>query len=124
MYLSTSPEKRFDCIDIDPYGSPHRYLDGALQAIKDGGILLVTATDMAVLSGNAPDACYAKYGSVPLRMKCCHEMALRILLYCLDSIANRYGKYIVPLLSVSVDFYIRVFIRVYTGQAQCKLSIT
>lgn len=34
--------------------------------------------------------------------------------------AGRYGRYIVPLLSVSVDFYIRVFVRVYNGQIQCK----
>lgn len=34
--------------------------------------------------------------------------------------AGRYGRYIEPLLSVSVDFYIRVFVRVFTGQKKCK----
>ncbi|XP_017838195.2 probable tRNA (guanine(26)-N(2))-dimethyltransferase [Drosophila busckii] len=124
MYLSTAPEKRFDVVDLDPYGCPNRFLDGALQCIVDGGLLLVTATDMAVLAGNAPEACYVKYGSVPLRMKCCHEMALRILLHCIESHANRHGKYIEPLLSVSADFYVRIFVRVYSGQAQCKFSMS
>lgn len=124
MYLSSKPENRFDCIDLDPYGSPSRYLDAALQAIKDGGLLLVTATDMAVLTGNSPQSCYVKYGAVPLKTSCCHEMALRILLKCIESIANRYGKYIEPLLSVSVDFYIRVFVRVFVGPANCNLSLT
>ncbi|XP_039490274.1 probable tRNA (guanine(26)-N(2))-dimethyltransferase [Drosophila santomea] len=124
MYLSTHPEKRFDAVDLDPYGCPNRFLDGAMQCLVDGGLLLVTATDMAVLAGNAPEACYVKYGSVPLRMKCCHEMALRILLHCIESHANRYGKYIEPLLSISADFYIRIFVRVYVGQAQCKLSMS
>ncbi|XP_017115951.1 probable tRNA (guanine(26)-N(2))-dimethyltransferase [Drosophila elegans] len=124
MYLSTHPEKRFDAVDLDPYGCPNRFLDGAMQCLVDGGLLLVTATDMAVLAGNAPEACYVKYGSVPLRMKCCHEMALRILLHCIESHANRHGKYIEPLLSISADFYVRIFVRVYAGQAQCKLSMS
>ncbi|XP_017153806.1 probable tRNA (guanine(26)-N(2))-dimethyltransferase isoform X2 [Drosophila miranda] len=124
MYLSTAQEKRFDAVDLDPYGCPNRFLDGAMQCLVDGGLLLVTATDMAVLAGNAPEACYVKYGSVPLRMKCCHEMALRILLHCIESHANRHGKYIEPLLSVSADFYVRIFVRVHVGQAHCKLSMS
>lgn len=74
MYTSTSAEKRFTVIDLDPYGSPTRFLDGAVQSISDGGLLLITATDMAVLAGGTPEACYVKYGSVPLKMKACHEM--------------------------------------------------
>lgn len=124
MYTSTSSEKRFDAIDLDPYGCPNRFLDGAIQSISDGGLLLVTATDMAVLAGNTPEACFAKYGTVPLRNKACHEMALRILLRTIEGHANRYGRYIEPLLCVSVDFYIRIFVRVFTGQNQCKYSMS
>ena len=124
MYLSTSSGKQFDCIDLDPYGCPNRFLDGAIQSLVEGGLLLVTATDMAVLAGNAPEACYVKYGSVPLRMKSCHEMALRILLHCIETHANRYGKYIVPLLSISADFYVRIFVRVFSSQAMCKFSMS
>ena len=49
-------------------------------------------------------------------------MALRIVLQSIESHANRYGRYIVPLLSLSIDFYVRLFVRVYTGQKQCKKS--
>lgn len=124
MYISASERKRFTAIDLDPYGGPNQFLDAAIQSVEEGGLLLVTATDMAVLAGNTPEACIAKYGSVPLRTKACHEMALRILLRCLEGHANRYGRYIKPLLSLSVDFYARVFVRVYTGQFQCKESST
>ncbi|XP_030380509.1 probable tRNA (guanine(26)-N(2))-dimethyltransferase [Scaptodrosophila lebanonensis] len=124
MYLSTPAAKRFDAVDLDPYGCPNRFLDGAIQCLVNGGLLLVTATDMAVLAGNMPEACFAKYGSVPLRMKCCHEMALRILLHCIETHANRYGKYVEPLLSISADFYVRIFLRVHVGQAQCKYSMS
>ncbi|XP_318825.5 tRNA (guanine(26)-N(2))-dimethyltransferase [Anopheles gambiae] len=122
MYMSTKPEQRFTAIDLDPYGHPTRFLDGAVQSIEDGGLLLITATDMAVLAGNTPEACYVKYGSVPLKTKACHEMALRILLRCIETTATRYGRYMKPLLSISADFYIRVFVRIYTGQYACKKS--
>lgn len=122
MYLSTSYEKRFTVIDLDPYGSPTRFLDGAVQSLADGGLLLVTATDMAVLAGGTPEACYVKYGSIPLRTKACHEMALRILLRTIEGTATRYGRYIRPLLSVSADFYIRVFVRIFTSPLACKHS--
>ena len=122
MYTSTSFNKRFTVIDLDPYGHPCRFLDGAVQSIEEGGLLLVTATDMAVLAGNSPEACYVKYGSVPLKTKACHEFALRILLRCIETTATRYGRYIKPLLSISADFYIRVFLRVFTSQYACKKS--
>lgn len=48
--------------------------------------------------------------------------ALRIILHSLDSRANCYQRFIVPLLSISADFYIRVFVRVFTGQAKVKAS--
>lgn len=57
MYTSTSYDKRFTAIDLDPYGGPNKFLDGAIQSIQEGGLLMVTATDMAVLAGNTPEAC-------------------------------------------------------------------
>jgi hypothetical protein len=38
------------------------------------GLLCVTCTDMAVLAGSCPDACFAEYGSMALRGSFCHEM--------------------------------------------------
>ena len=112
--------KKFDVVDLDPYGGPTIFLDGAVQSVAEGGLLCVTATDMAVLAGNAPETCYTKYGAISLKSKGCHEMALRIMLQSIESNANRYGRYIVPLLSMSIDFYIRVFVRVYTSQVRLR----
>lgn len=120
MYKHKHPSKRFAAIDLDPYGCPSVFLDAAVQSVQDGGLLLITATDMAVLAGNSPETCYCKYGAVSLKTKCCHEMALRIMLQCIESHANRYSRYIVPLLSISADFYIRVFVKVYSGAIHCK----
>lgn len=61
MYTSTSYDKRFTAIDLDPYGGPNKFLDGAIQSIQEGGLLMVTATDMAVLAGNTPEACKLRF---------------------------------------------------------------
>ncbi|KAG0715607.1 putative tRNA (guanine(26)-N(2))-dimethyltransferase [Chionoecetes opilio] len=50
--------------------------------------------------------------------------ALRIVLQCLESHANRYGRYIVPLLSLSADFYVRLVVRVLSGKAKVKETFT
>ncbi|XP_074423090.1 tRNA (guanine(26)-N(2))-dimethyltransferase isoform X1 [Larus michahellis] len=122
MHQCKADREPFDVIDLDPYGSPAPFLDAAVQAVGEGGLLCVTCTDMGVMAGNSAETCYSKYGAVSLKGKFCHEMALRIILHSLDSRANCYQRFIVPLLSVSADFYIRVFVRVFTGQAKVKAS--
>ncbi|KAK6179775.1 hypothetical protein SNE40_012059 [Patella caerulea] len=124
MYQNKGQTDRFDVIDVDPYGSPSQFFDSAVQAVKDDGILCVTCTDMAVLCGNSGETCNSKYGAMSIKTKYCHEMALRILLQCIESHANRYSRYIEPVISLSVDFYIRVFVKLHTGQKKVKESIT
>jgi tRNA (guanine26-N2/guanine27-N2)-dimethyltransferase len=120
MMMHREPASQFDLVDLDPFGSPAQFLDSAVQAVSEGGMLAVTCTDMAVLCGNHSEACFGKYGAMPLRGKHCHEFALRLVLGCLQTHASRYKRYIVPLLSCSIDFYIRIFVRVYTSPQEVK----
>jgi tRNA (guanine26-N2/guanine27-N2)-dimethyltransferase len=124
MYAHRDPHKRFDVVDLDPYGTAAPFLDSAVQAVADGGLICCTCTDMAVLSGNFPEKCFSLYGTVGLKANYMHEASLRTLLHALDSAANKHKKYIVPWLSLSVDFYIRVFVRVYESPAEVKKSLT
>ena len=124
MHTSSATKQRFDVIDLDPYGSAAPFLDAAVQCVEDGGLLCVTCTDMGVLSGGHPETCYAKYGSMPTKGKYLHEMALRIVLHALEAQANRYRRHIVPVLSLSIDFYVRIFVRVYTSPAEVKKACT
>lgn len=124
MYQNKDPRDRFDVIDLDPYGSPSHFLDAAVQAVKDDGILCVTCTDMAVLCGIAGETCYSKYGAMALKEKYCHEMALRIVLQCIESHANRYSRYTEPLLAISADFYVRLFVKLHSGQGKVKRSVS
>ncbi|XP_010694111.2 tRNA (guanine(26)-N(2))-dimethyltransferase 2 isoform X2 [Beta vulgaris subsp. vulgaris] len=119
VYMLTHP-KEFEVVDLDPYGSPSVFLDSAVQSVADGGMLMCTATDMAVLCGGHAEVCYSKYGAIPLKAKYCHEMALRILLASIESHANRYKRHIVPVLSIQMDFYIRVFVRIYSSASAIK----
>ena len=122
MFENRAEEKRFDVIDLDPYGSPSIFVDAAVQSIANGGLLAITCTDLSVLCGSHKDACYSKYGAVPLKAPYCHEMALRIVLADLNRQAARYKRYIVPLYCVRVDFYVRLFVRVYESARECRLS--
>jgi hypothetical protein len=46
--------------------------------------------------------------------------ALRLVLHSLATAAARYGRHIEPLVSLSIDFYVRVFVRVKTAPIQVK----
>jgi len=118
--LMQRSKNQYDAIDLDPYGSPSIFLDTAVGAVRSGGILCVTATDLGVLTGNHIQACYGKYGGMPMKRPYCHEFALRLLLSCVDTHANRHGRYIKPLFSYKADFYIRVFVQVFQSQKEVQ----
>ncbi|KAK6097969.1 RNA methyltransferase tRNA(m5U54)methyltransferase [Batrachochytrium dendrobatidis] len=121
MYRTVGTEKRYDVIDLDPYGSAAPFLDGAVQSVSDGGLLCITCTDMAVLAGSQPESCWSKYGGINIPgAPYTHEMALRILLHSIQSTAAKYRRTIEPLLSCSIDFYVRVFVRVRDSAALVK----
>lgn len=116
------PFSKYDVIDLDPYGSAAVFFDAALQAVRDdGGLLCVTCTDAGVWASNGyPEKCFALYGGTPLRGPHSHEAGLRIVLHGLSSAAARHELAIEPLLSLSIDFYCRVFVRVTRSAAAVK----
>jgi tRNA G26 N,N-dimethylase Trm1 len=64
----------------------------------------------------ASQSCWSKYGSVPVKSPFCHEQALRIVLASIAAHAGRHGRYIKPLLCMSVDFYVRLFVTVHSNR--------
>jgi tRNA (guanine26-N2/guanine27-N2)-dimethyltransferase len=112
------PYPQWDVIDLDPYGSAAPFLDGAVQAVQDGGLLCITCTDMAALGGSHPETCFGRYAAMPIpRAGYLQELAVRILLQSTASSAARYGRSIKPILSVGMNFYVRVFVEVYKDKA-------
>lgn len=121
MYNHRTEKSRVDVVDLDPYGTAAPFLDAAVQAVTDGGLLCVTCTDLAVLATtNYFEKCFSNYGGVPVKAEYCHEAALRLVFNTISTSASRYGRYIEPLLALSVDFYVRLFVRVHSGAVEVK----
>jgi len=124
MNRYAAPRKRFDCIDIDPFGSPVRFLDSAIRALRDGGLLALTATDMAPLCGVHPKAALRKYGGLPLRTEYCHEIAVRLLIGALVMAAAKHEIGVKVLFSHKSDHYIRVYAQLFHGAKKADISVS
>ncbi|KAJ5975178.1 tRNA (guanine(26)-N(2))-dimethyltransferase [Penicillium waksmanii] len=121
-YMYTlGPTERFDVIDLDPYGTASPFMDAAVQGVKDGGLLCVTCTDAGVWASTGyAEKAFSLYGGVPIKGSHSHEGGLRLILNGLAMSAAKYGLSIEPLLSLSIDFYARTFVRVSRSPAQVK----
>ncbi|KAM5531216.1 hypothetical protein V8D89_015134 [Ganoderma adspersum] len=121
MYNHRTERNRVDVVDLDPYGTAAPFIDASVQCVNDGGLLCVTCTDMSVLATtNYPEKCFSNYGGAPVKAEYCHEAALRLVLHTLATSAARYSRYIEPLLSLSIDFYVRLFVRVHSSPIDVK----
>lgn len=99
------------------------FLDGAVQAVSEGGLLCITCTDMAVLAGGQSEICWTKYGGTCIRgIPFCHELGIRLLLHTVATCAGRYKRIIEPLLCCSIDYYVRIFVRIRTKPELVKLN--
>lgn len=47
VYCGLQNPGGYHAVDLDPYGTPAQFLDAAVQSVAEGGLLMVTATDMA-----------------------------------------------------------------------------
>ncbi|KAM3519864.1 hypothetical protein NHJ13051_007211 [Beauveria bassiana] len=111
---SWKKSSKFDVIDLDPYGTAAPFFDAAVQAVRDdGGLLCITCTDSAVWAGHAYcEKTFSLYGGTPIHGPHSHEAGLRLIINGVATSAARYGLAIEPQLSLSIDFYTKVFIRV------------
>jgi len=115
------PGHKYDVIDLDPYGTAAPFLDAAVQAVNDGGLLCVTCTDAGVFASSGySEKTFSQYGGLPLKGHHSHEAGLRLILHSIAMSAARYGVAIEPLLSLSIDYYARVFVRVKKSPAEVK----
>lgn len=117
------PEGPFDLVDLDPYGTPRPFFETALSALRPGGVLGITATDLMVLAGPERATCERRYGGRPLRNYLCREAGLRILLACLAREAARRGRHMHPLVSYVRDHHARVYVRLDPAQGEDVLPV-
>ena len=115
------PPRYYNVIDLDPYGTAAPFFDAAVRALADGGLLCITCTDAGVFASMGYlEKTFSLYGGLPMKGSQSHEGGLRLILNAIATSAARYGFAIEPLLSLSIDFYARVFVRVRRSPLDVK----
>ena len=107
--------KKYDYIDIDPYGSPSPFAFSAFNGLKREGITAFTATDKATLCGVYTSVCKRRYDAVPMRGMGMKEIGLRILIGFLVRHAAMIDYAAIPLVSYSHNHYFRVYLKLDRG---------
>jgi len=100
-----------DIVDIDPFGSPSRYLASAFRIVRPKGILCVTATDTQALCVSKK-ACIRKYSAIPLRTDFFKELGIRILISSILREGMKQDYSIDVILAYTHKHYMRVFLNV------------
>jgi tRNA (guanine26-N2/guanine27-N2)-dimethyltransferase len=104
-------KRKFEVLDVDPFGSPVQYLDSVMNGLKNGSFLFVTATDIKALCGYARKAALRKYGVNLLRTPFAKELGVRVLVTTVMREGAKYGFGFSVLFSYWRKHYIRVFLR-------------
>lgn len=104
--------KRGAIVDIDPFGSPAKYIDCGLRATIHKGLLSISATDLQVLHGLFKDACKKKYHGVPVKTSYSNEISIRLILGLTIAIAARLDIEATPLFVETNQHYYRAYLRI------------
>ena len=102
-------QKKFDHVDVDPFGSPAEFLDSACYSARK--YLSVTATDTAALCGSSTVAGLRKYSAYAVKTDVYPEVGIRMLIGFIAREAAKYEKYVKVLASWSKEHYYRVHVR-------------
>ena len=110
--------KRGSIVDVDPFGSPTKYFDCAIRATMHGGMLSVTATDLQVLHGLSKRSCQRKYHGIPIKTEYSNEIAIRLILGCLEFVAGRLEIQIIPQFVQHDMHYYRTYLKILNKPGQ------
>tara|TARA_B100001027_G_scaffold137485_1_gene95492 strand:+ start:504 stop:1880 length:1377 start_codon:yes stop_codon:yes gene_type:complete len=106
----------YQWIDIDPFGSPVPFIDSAIQSLARTGVLEVTATDTAALTGSSLSSQKRRYGAQGIVDDYAHDDAVRVLLGLIAKTAAMHDRVIRPILSLFDGHHVRVSVLVKTSK--------
>ena len=106
----------YQWIDIDPFGSPVPFIDSAIQSLARTGVLEVTATDTAALTGSSLSSQKRRYDSQGIVDDYAHDDAVRVLLGLIAKVAAMHDRVIKPILSLFDGHHVRVSVLVKTSK--------
>jgi len=110
--LHSRKNNRGSIVDIDPFGSPSKYIDCGVRATMHGGLLSVTATDLQVLHGLFNNAAKRRYYGIPIKTKFSNEIAIRLIIGCIYLISSRLDITIQPKFVDNDMHYYRVYLKI------------
>ncbi|XP_069497141.1 TRMT1-like protein isoform X2 [Ambystoma mexicanum] len=114
--------RAFDFIHLDPFGTTVNFLDAAFRNVRNLGIVSLTSTDVSSLYGKALHVAKRHYGVNIVRTEYFRELAVRVVVSAVARAAARCNKGIDVLLSVAVDHFILVVVRVLRGPTEADDS--
>lgn len=106
----------YQWIDIDPFGSPVPFIDSAIQSLARVGVLEVTATDTAALTGSSLSSQIRRYGARGIVDDYAHDDAVRVLLGMIAKTAAMHDRVIMPIMSLFDGHHVRVSVLVKTSK--------
>jgi len=116
--LHSRKNNRGSIVDIDPFGSPSKYIDCGVRATMHGGLLSVTATDLQVLHGLFNNAAKRRYYGIPIKTKFSNEIAIRLIIGCTYLISSRLDITIQPKFVDNDMHYYRVYLKILNKPEQ------
>jgi tRNA (guanine26-N2/guanine27-N2)-dimethyltransferase len=114
-------QRRFDVVDLDPFGTPIPFADAAFRSARK--LLCVTATDTAPLCGAHFDSGVRSYSAVPRNTEYHAEMGVRILVSALARTGARYDVGVTPVLSHATRHYARTYLAIENGATPANDAI-
>ena len=116
--LHSRKNNRGSIVDIDPFGSPSKYIDCGVRATMHGGLLSVTATDLQVLHGLFNNAAKRRYYGIPIKTKFSNEIAIRLIIGCIYLVSSRLDITIQPKFVDNDMHYYRVYLKILNKPEQ------
>ncbi len=111
----------WDCVDIDPFGSPVPFLDMAVRAAKK--TIGMAATDTAALCGVYPEVCRRRYMAQTIKPEYFHEVGIRILAGYAVRCGAKYDVALSPILAHSSNHYYRIYFSVSRGAGRSDAAL-
>ncbi|NXH14267.1 TRM1L protein, partial [Bucco capensis] len=114
--------RAFDFIHLDPFGTTVNYLDSAFRNVRNLGIVSLTSTDNSSLYAKAQNVALRHYGCNIVRTEYYKELAARIVIAAVTRAAARCNKGIEVLLTVALEHFVLVVVRVLRGPSSADDS--
>jgi tRNA (guanine26-N2/guanine27-N2)-dimethyltransferase len=113
--------RRFDAVDLDPFGTPAYFIDRAAGCAKR--YLFVTATDTAPLCGAHMSAGMRRYFARPMNTDYHAEVGLRVLLGFAVREVVKYDRGVEPIFCFSREHFHRLHLKLTYGAKAADRTI-